>query len=62
MEKIDLGFLSSNRFWAMLVGAVALYLQQKGFIGEEEMVLIGTLSAGFIGIRTIDRTAELLKK
>jgi len=42
----------------MVFGAVALYLQMKGFIGEAELTLIGTIVAGFIGIRTIDRFGE----
>lgn len=53
-----LEFLQSPRFWALLIGAVSLYLQTKGYIGEPEMVLIGTIVAGFIGVRTIDRFAE----
>lgn len=39
----------------MIIGALAIYLQMKGLIGEPEMILIGTISAGFIGIKTIDR-------
>jgi len=54
----NLNFLKSNRFWVMVFGAVALYLQMKGFIGEAELTLIGTIVAGFIGIRTIDRFGE----
>lgn len=56
MEK--LAFLSSTRFWALVIGALSVYLQTIGVIGEPEMQLIATLSAGFIGIRTIDRAAE----
>jgi len=56
MEKLD--FLKSTRFWALVIGAVTLYLQSKGFIGESELTLIGTIVAGFIGVRTIDRFGE----
>lgn len=42
----------------MVIGAISVYLKSKGYIGEEEMTLIATLMAGFIGIRTIDRAAE----
>lgn len=59
---MDTGFLQSNRFWALVVGAVVLYLQNKGFIGMHETVLIETILAGFVGIRTVDRTAEHLGK
>ena len=57
--KEKFAFLTSTRFWALLVGAFSVYAQTKGWIGEAEMKLIGTLSVGFIGIRTIDRTAEV---
>lgn len=52
------GFLRAPRFWVMVIGAVALYLQAKGFIGEAEMVLIGTLTAGFVTVKTIDRAVD----
>jgi len=56
MEKLE--FLKSTRFWALVIGAVTLYLQSKGFIGESELTLIGTIVAGFIGVRTVDRFGE----
>lgn len=49
------GFLKATRFWAMVIGAVAIYLEAKGLIGDPEMLLVATLTAGFIGIKTIDR-------
>jgi len=58
MNKFD--FLTSTRFWALVIGAVAVYLQHKGIIGEPEMVLIGTLTTVFIGVKTIDRSVEKL--
>ena len=42
----------------MVIGAVSLYLQTKGLIGEAEMQLIATLSVGFIGVKTFDRTVD----
>lgn len=48
-------FLKSPRFWALVIGAVSLYAQQKGYIGDPEMLLIATITAGFTTIRTIDR-------
>jgi len=56
MEKLE--FLKSTRFWALVIGAVTLYLQGKGIIGESELTLIGTIVAGFIGVRTVDRFGE----
>ena len=55
---MDLRFLKSNRFWVLIIGAVALFLKQEGIIDEAVFALIGTISAGFIGIRTADRFAE----
>lgn len=55
-------FLTSNRFWAMIIGALAIYGQQKGWLGEAEMQLVATLSGIFIGIRTIDRVSDRLSK
>lgn len=57
---MNLEFLKSNRFWGLVAGAVVLYLQTKGFIGEAETILIATVLGGFITIRTIDRISEKL--
>lgn len=51
-------FLSSTRFWALIIGAVSVYLQTKGYIGEPEMQLIATIMAGFTVIRTVDRIGD----
>lgn len=55
-EKFE--FIYSTRFWAMVIGAVSIYLQAKGFIGEPEMVLIATITAGFTIVKTADRMSE----
>ena len=55
---MSVNFLSSNRFWALVIGAVILYLQSKSYIGAAETALIETILGGFIGIRTVDRFAE----
>lgn len=64
MDKLkkEFSFLSSNRFWVMVIGAFAIYAQTKGWIGTPEMALITTLSGGFVGVRTIDRTVDKLSK
>ena len=59
---MDIRFLKSNRFWIMVAGAVAVYLQSKGYIGEEEMKLLVTISGGFIGVRSLDRAFEQFNK
>ena len=56
MSKLD--FLTSSRFWAMVIGAVSIYLKAKGWIGEPEMLLIAIITAGFTVIRTADRISE----
>lgn len=48
-------FLKSNRFWAVVIGAVSIYLQSKGLIGDAEMILIATVASAFTIIRTVDR-------
>lgn len=48
-------FLTSSRFWAMVIGAVSMYLKAKGIIGEPEMLLIATITGGFIVVKTVDR-------
>lgn len=58
MDKFE--FLTSNRFWALVIGAVSIYLKAKGWIGEPEMLLIATITGGFTIIRTADRATEVL--
>lgn len=53
-----LGFLTSTRFYALVIGAVMFYLKAKGWVGESEMILANTIIAGFITIKTIDRASE----
>ncbi len=56
-EKLQ--FLTSSRFWAIVIGALSIYAQSKGWIGEPEMILIATIMGGFTAIRTVDRFAEV---
>jgi hypothetical protein len=48
-------FLTSTRFIALVLGALSVYLESKGYIGEPERNLIATIVAGFVTVRTIDR-------
>lgn len=57
---MDFTFLKSTRFWALMVGAVSVYLKAKGIFGEAEMMLIATITGIFTAIRTIDRATEVL--
>ena len=42
----------------MIIGALSIYLKSKGWIGEAEMLLIATITAGFTLVRTVDRATE----
>lgn len=52
-------FLSSTRFWALVVGAVSFYLKTRGILGESEMLLITTIMGGFITLNTVDKFNNL---
>lgn len=58
METNKLAFLGAPRFWVMIAGALSVYLQMKGWIGEPETVLIASISAIFITVQTIDRFGD----
>lgn len=61
--KENFAFLKSNRFWSLVIGAVSMYLQAKGIIGDAEMILIATITSGFIVIKTVDRnTGDAVSK
>jgi hypothetical protein len=51
-------FLYATRFWALVIGAISIYLKTKGIIGDSEMVLIATITGGFITVKTIDKITE----
>lgn len=53
-------FLRSTRFWIMILGSLSVYGESKGWIGEPERNLISTISAVFITVKTLDRSAEKL--
>ena len=57
-------FLSSNRFWALVLGSASAVLVSSDFMVEHWWVslgkFLGLLSAGFITLRTVDRATEVL--
>lgn len=55
---MDLSFIKSNRFWAIVIGAVVVYLKAKGWIGTAETILIESIVVPFVGVRTIDRLGD----
>lgn len=58
MEKSKWAFLGSPRFFALVIGAVALALFQDGIISLAWVTAIGTITGGFIGIRSVDRLGD----
>jgi hypothetical protein len=52
-EKI-MNVLKSTRFWAVVIGAVLIYLSQEGIISEPVMQLANTILTGYVVKRTID--------
>lgn len=59
VEKGKWDFLKATRFWAMVIGALSIYLKSKGLIGESEMLLIATVMGGFVAVKTIDKATEV---
>ena len=59
-EKFN--FIYSTRFWAMIIAALSVYLKSKGWIGDEEMTLLTTVSSLFVAIKTFDKTVDKFTK
>lgn len=55
-------FLSSSRFWAIVIAGLTAYAQQKGWIGTAELALIGTITGGFTVVRTVDRHTDKMSE
>lgn len=51
-------FLTSPRFWALVIGAVALALYTDHHISQAWFICIGTITGGFVAVRTVDRFGE----
>jgi len=51
-------FLTSERFWAVVLGAVILCLNKEGVINENITTMLETILFAFVGIRTVDRFGE----
>ena len=56
-----LEFLTANRFIAVVIGAITIYCETKGWIGEPERNLITTIMGSFVTVSTIDKFAEKIK-
>jgi hypothetical protein len=55
-------FLTSNRFWAIVLFSLAIALKDAGVISVELAQFVMTVTAGHIGVKTVDRFAEKLGK
>lgn len=51
-------FIKATRFWVMILGALSVYGEAKGWIGEPERNFLATVSAIFITVSTFDRGTE----
>jgi len=51
LEKLK-NVLNSTRFWAIVLGAVVVYLSAKGFIGDLERNLISSILGGYVVVDT----------
>jgi len=57
---MNLDFLSSRRFWALVGIAVLGVLKTENIVSADIVNALVVILGGCIGIRTHDRTAELL--
>ena len=53
--KEKFAFISSTRFWSMILGAIAIYLEQEGIISQALSQLLATVAAGFVIVKTTDK-------
>jgi hypothetical protein len=56
---MDLSFLKSNRFWALVIGCFGIAAQED-FTVAAWLKALEVFVGGFIGIRTIDRATETI--
>lgn len=54
---MDLSFLKSNRFWALVIGSL-VYVAEGNFTVDAWLKGLTVFVTGFIGIRTVDRFGE----
>lgn len=58
----DFSFLTSRRFWALVVVAILGVLDVEGIVSGEVAKALEIILYGFIGVRTIDRFGENVAK
>ena len=55
-------FLSSVRFWALVLIAIVGVLKVEGIVPDEIATALVTILGGYTVIRTVDRASETLAK
>ena len=51
LEKLKM-VLNSTRFWSLVLGSLVVYLSAKGYLGEAERNLIGTILGSYVVVDT----------
>lgn len=54
----NLKFIKSVAFWVVVFNAVIFYLQQKGIVGQDELVLVTAIAAPFVVINQTRKAAK----
>jgi len=61
-NEVNLAFLKSNAFYAIIIGSASILLMDQEIATRPWYVSLGMflsmVSAGFLGIRTVDRTTD----
>ena len=57
----DFSFLTSRRFWALVLIAIFGVLKTEGILGVDVCNALILILTGFTAIRTIDKVAESIK-
>jgi len=58
---MDINFLKSNRFWALVVAAIVGVLKSEGILDDGVSNALIGLALGFVGVRSLDRFSETIK-
>jgi len=55
-------FLKSTRFWAVVIMALAIWGGSLGWLPADLVTFVEMVTAGHVGLRTVDRFSEPPKK